>query len=195
MIRTRDYEIMTMNWPRFLLVESGDDSLLVTKLSPFAIDKGFQAPISVRLRSIERLRNGTFGVWHKKAKWPSPQVPEISRQAYDSRHSSNPKLLAWCYSLPWTSRHEQNRHTRWVEWAGSDIGQVHPGAHFHLDCNRTNVLDNTNSIGHLTWKPNNNRTSLSCSLEQRVLNGKFSSMTENNTQSNSSTVHTWLTSN
>ena len=24
------------------------------------------------------------------------------------------------------------------------------GAHFQLDCNRTNVLDNTNSIGHLS---------------------------------------------
>ena len=57
-----DYETrtMTMNWPRFLLVESGDDSLPVTKLSPFAIDKGFQALISGRLRSIKRLRNGTF---------------------------------------------------------------------------------------------------------------------------------------
>ena len=69
------------------------------------------------------------------------------------------------------------------------------GAHFHLDWNRTNVLDNTNSIGHLSWKPNNNRTFLSCSLEQRVSNGKFSAMTENNTQSNSSTVHTGLKSN
>ena len=57
-----DYEIrtMTMNWPRFLLVESGDDSLPVTKLSPFAIDKGFQTLISGRLKSIKRLRNGTF---------------------------------------------------------------------------------------------------------------------------------------
>ena len=57
-----DYETrtMTMNWPRFLLVESGDKSLPVTKLSPFAIDKGFQALISGRLRSIKRLRNGTF---------------------------------------------------------------------------------------------------------------------------------------
>ena len=55
-----DYETrtMTMNWPRFLLVESGDESLPVTKLSPFAIDKGFQALISGRLRSIKRL--GTF---------------------------------------------------------------------------------------------------------------------------------------
>ena len=49
-----------MNWPRFLLVESGDNSLPVTKLSPFAIDKGFQALISGRLGSIKRLRNGTF---------------------------------------------------------------------------------------------------------------------------------------
>ena len=57
-----DYETrtMTMNWPRFLLVESGDESLPVTKLSPFAIDKGFQALISGRLRSIKRLRNGAF---------------------------------------------------------------------------------------------------------------------------------------
>ena len=57
-----DYEIRTktMNWPHFLLVESGDESLPVTKLSPFAIDKGFQALISGRLRSIKRLRNGTF---------------------------------------------------------------------------------------------------------------------------------------
>ena len=51
---------MTMNWPRFLLVESGDDSLPFTKLSPFAIDKGFQTLISGRLRSIKRLRNGAF---------------------------------------------------------------------------------------------------------------------------------------
>ena len=69
------------------------------------------------------------------------------------------------------------------------------GAHFHLDWNRTNVLDNTISTGHLSWKPNNNRTFLSCSLEQHVLNGKFSAMTENNTQSNSNTVHTGLKSN
>ena len=48
-----------MNWPRFLLVKS-DESLPVTKLSPFAIDKGFQALISGRLRSIKRLRDGTF---------------------------------------------------------------------------------------------------------------------------------------
>ena len=98
-----DYETrtMTMNWPRFLLVESGDDSLPVTKLSPFAIDKGFQALISGRLRSIKRLRNGTFLVeCDTKKQSDLPQVLKIGRQANDSQHSSYPKLLAWCYSLP-----------------------------------------------------------------------------------------------
>ena len=39
---------MTINGPRFILMESGDDSLPITKLSPFAIDKGFRALISGR---------------------------------------------------------------------------------------------------------------------------------------------------
>ena len=52
--------IQTMNWPQFPLVESGDDSLPVTKFSPFTKDKRFQALISGRLRSIKQLRNGTF---------------------------------------------------------------------------------------------------------------------------------------
>ena len=73
---------------------------------------------------------------------------------------------------------QSTQRTRHCYRSGTDTS----GAHFHSDWNRTNVLDNTNSIGHLSWKPNNNRTFLSCSLEQRVLNGKFSAMTENNTQ-------------
>ena len=70
-----DYEIRTetMNWSRFLLVESGDDSLPVTKLSPFAIDKGFQALISGRLRPIKRLRNEpSWWSVTRKTEWPSP---------------------------------------------------------------------------------------------------------------------------
>ena len=68
-----DYKIRTrtVNWPRFLLVESGDDSLPVTKLSPFATDKGFQSLIPGRLRPIKQLTNGTFLVecdTHKKTK-------------------------------------------------------------------------------------------------------------------------------
>ena len=50
-----------MYWPRFVLVKSGDDGALPDiKLSPFAFDKGFQALIPGRLRSIKRLRNEAF---------------------------------------------------------------------------------------------------------------------------------------
>ena len=122
-----DYETRsrTMNWPCFLLVESGNDTLPVTKLSPCAADRGFQAQIPGRLRSIKLLRNSLIGgVWHEKAEWPSPQVPEISRQAYESQYSPDPEFLVWCHSLPWSSWHDWNGHTRWVEWAGSDIGQA-----------------------------------------------------------------------
>ena len=31
------------NWPRFLVVESSSDDLPLSKLSPFAVQKGFQA--------------------------------------------------------------------------------------------------------------------------------------------------------
>ena len=55
-----EIRLRTHNWPRFLLVESEDDTLPLAKLSPFAIDKGFQALISGRLRSVKRLRNQTF---------------------------------------------------------------------------------------------------------------------------------------
>ena len=64
-----DYEIRTrtMNWPH-LLVESGDDSLPVTKLSPFATDKGFQALISGRqIDQATQEWNLLGGVWHEKA--------------------------------------------------------------------------------------------------------------------------------
>ena len=50
----------TQNWPHFLLVQSGDKALPIAKPSPLAIDKGSQALIQGRLRSIMRLRNGAF---------------------------------------------------------------------------------------------------------------------------------------
>ena len=45
------------NWPRFLVVESSSDDLPLSKLSPFAVQKGFQAGT---LKSIKRLRDGSF---------------------------------------------------------------------------------------------------------------------------------------
>ena len=51
----------TANWPRFLVVESASVDLTLSKLSPFAIQKGFQA-IAGTLKSIKRLKDGSFPV-------------------------------------------------------------------------------------------------------------------------------------
>ena len=47
------------SWPWFLVVESSSDNLLLSKLSPSAVQKGFQA-VARTLKSIKRLRDGSF---------------------------------------------------------------------------------------------------------------------------------------
>ena len=47
------------NWPRFLIVRSADEDIPLQKLSPFTIQKGFQA-IDGTLKSIKRLTDGSF---------------------------------------------------------------------------------------------------------------------------------------
>ena len=47
------------NWPMFLVVESTSDDLPLSKLSPFAVQKGFQA-VAGTLKSIKRLRDVSF---------------------------------------------------------------------------------------------------------------------------------------
>ena len=47
------------NWPRVLIVESASEDLPLQKLSPFAVQKGFQA-IAGTMKSIKRLRDGSF---------------------------------------------------------------------------------------------------------------------------------------
>ena len=47
------------NWPRFLIVESASEDLPLQKLSPFAVQKSFQA-IAGTLNNIKRLRDGSF---------------------------------------------------------------------------------------------------------------------------------------
>ena len=47
------------NWPRFLVVESWSDDLPLSKLSPFAVQKGFQV-VARTLENIKRLRDGSF---------------------------------------------------------------------------------------------------------------------------------------
>ena len=47
------------NWPRFLVMELSSDDLPLSKLSPFAVQKGFQV-VAGTLKSIKRLRNRSF---------------------------------------------------------------------------------------------------------------------------------------
>ena len=46
------------NWPRFIVVQSASEEQPLSKLSPFAVQKGFQA-IAGTLKSTKRLRDGS----------------------------------------------------------------------------------------------------------------------------------------
>ena len=59
------------NWPRFLIVESASEDLPLQKLSPFAVQKGFQA-IAGTLKSIKRLTDAPS--WWSAAKGPRPKT-------------------------------------------------------------------------------------------------------------------------
>ena len=47
------------NWPWFLVMESSSDNLPLSKLLPFAVQKGFQV-VAGTLKSIKRLKDGSF---------------------------------------------------------------------------------------------------------------------------------------
>ena len=57
------------NWARFLIVDSANEDLPLQKLSPFAIQKAFQA-IAGTLKSIKRLAPS----WWSAAKRPRPKT-------------------------------------------------------------------------------------------------------------------------
>ena len=46
-------------WPRFIVMTSASEEKPLSKLSPFAVQKGFQA-IAGTLKSTKRLRDGSF---------------------------------------------------------------------------------------------------------------------------------------
>ena len=50
---------MKDNWPRFVVVQSANEERPLSKLSPIAVQKGFQA-IAGTLKSTKRLRDGSF---------------------------------------------------------------------------------------------------------------------------------------
>ena len=80
------------NWPRFLLVQSTNEDLSLQKLSPFAVQKGFQA-IAGTLKSIKRLRDGSFLV--ECGRGPRPKT--CSRQTALSTNQSESQ-----FTRPWT---------------------------------------------------------------------------------------------
>ena len=49
------------SWPKFIVLSSASEEKLLSKLSPFAVQKGFQA-IAGTLKSTKRLRDGSFHV-------------------------------------------------------------------------------------------------------------------------------------
>ena len=50
---------MKDNWPRFIVVQSASEERPLSKLSPVAVQKGFQA-IAGTLKSTKRVRDGSF---------------------------------------------------------------------------------------------------------------------------------------
>ena len=51
--------ITSTSWPRFLVVKSASEEAPLSKLSPFAMQKRFEA-IAGTLKSTKRLRDGSF---------------------------------------------------------------------------------------------------------------------------------------
>ena len=56
-----DDELFLMNdsWPRFIVMSSASEEKPLSKLSPFAVQKGFHA-IAGTLKTTKRLRDGSF---------------------------------------------------------------------------------------------------------------------------------------
>ena len=65
------------NWPRFLIVESASENLPLQKLSPFAVQKGFQA-IAGTLKSIKRQRWLLLGGVRQKGPGPKPALNKLN---------------------------------------------------------------------------------------------------------------------
>ena len=53
------------NWPRYIVLTSANEEKLLIKLSPFAVQKGFQA-IARTFKSTKRLRDGSFLVEYSR---------------------------------------------------------------------------------------------------------------------------------
>ena len=87
------------NWPRFIVVKSAVEERPLSKLSPFAVQKSFQA-IAGTLKSTKRLRDGSFLVECSRktqAENLLKTVKFVDRPVHVS--AQNTKFITWCYQM------------------------------------------------------------------------------------------------
>ena len=111
------------NWPRFLVMESSNDDLPLSKLSPFAIQKGFQA-VAGTLKSIKRLRDGSFLVeCGKRAQAQNLLRTNIYRQTSQSHYWQDPELLSGSNQMSGPCWHDGGWDPGWTEGSGCGWGE------------------------------------------------------------------------
>ena len=87
------------NWPRFIVLKSASEEWPLSKLSPFAVQKGFQA-IARTLKSTKRLKDGSFLVECSRktqAENLLKSVNFVDRPVHVS--AQNTKFISWCYQM------------------------------------------------------------------------------------------------
>ena len=109
------------NWPRFLIVELASEDLPLQKLSPFAIQKGFQA-IARTLKNIKRWLL-LDRVWQKG---PGPK-PTLNKQIYwqtsQGFNSQDPELLSGSNQMSGPRWHVRGSDLGWTERSGCSWGE------------------------------------------------------------------------
>ena len=107
------------NWPKFWIVESASEDIPLQKLSPFAVQKGFQA-IAGTLKSIKRLG----GV---QQKGPGPKCASnkpIYWQTSQGLHSQDPELLSGSNQVLGPCWHVRGWDPGWTERSGCGWGEL-----------------------------------------------------------------------
>ena len=87
-------------WPRFIVDKSASEERPLSKRSPFAVQKGFQAIAGI-LKSTKRLRDGSFLVECSKktqAENLLKTVNFVDRPVHVSVHKTM-KFILWCHQM------------------------------------------------------------------------------------------------
>ena len=82
------------NWPKFIVVKSASEERPLSKLSPFAVQKGFQA-IAGTLKSTKRLRDGSFPVECSR----KGQTAKLLKTVNSVDRPVHTELVSWRYQM------------------------------------------------------------------------------------------------